>query len=119
MKRTLLRSRSQLKRRSPLRSRGKRGSLFPKRRDKEYTDWIKSLPCVLFALHECWLPTDPAHVFSTRGAGGYDRGEVVPLCRKAHDEQEGRTVAFMIKWGVNVRRIAKELQRWYEEEIEQ
>ena len=103
-------------RKTPLRNRG--GSMFPKRRDRTYTDWIKTLPCVLFTLHECWGPIDPAHVFKTRGAAAYDRGEVVPLCRKAHDEQEGRTVAFIIKWGVNVRRIAKELQRWYEEEIE-
>ena len=101
-------------RHTPLRNRG--GSMFPKRRDKAYTDWIKTLPCVLFALHECWGPIDPAHVFKTRAKGAYDRGETVPLCRKAHDEEQGRTIAFIIKWGVNVRRIAKELLVWYEEE---
>jgi hypothetical protein len=42
----------------------------------------------------------------------------VPLCRKAHDEEQGGTIAFIIKWGVNVRRIAKELLVWYEEEVE-
>ena len=92
--------------------------MFPHRRDRKYTDWIKTLPCVLFALHECWGPIDPAHVFKTRATGAYDRGEVVPLCRKAHREQEGRTVAFIIEWGVNVRRIAGELLEWYEKGIE-
>ena len=108
--------RSWLKRNTRLERKG--GSMFPKRRDKAYTDWIKTLPCLLFALHKCWGPIDPAHVFGTRATGAYDKGETVPLCRKAHSEQEGRTFAFVIKWGVNVRRIAKELQRWYEEEVE-
>ena len=112
---TLNAATKRIERRTPLRNRG--GSMFPKRRDKAYTDWIKTLPCLLFALHECWSPIDPAHVFKTRACGAYDRGEVVPLCRKAHREQEGRTVAFMMETGVNVRRIAKELQRWYEEEV--
>ena len=70
-----------------LRNRGKRGSSFPKRRDRKYTEWVKTLPCLLFLLHDCWGPIDPAHVFKTRAKGAYDRGEVVPLCRKAHDEE--------------------------------
>ena len=119
MKRTPLRSRSQLKRRTPLRNRG--GSSFPKRRDPAYTKWIKTLPCVLFGIlgHVCDGPIDPCHVFKTRACGAYDRGEVVPGCRFGmHRKQEGRTAAFMIETGVNVRRIAKELLVWYEEEIE-
>ena len=108
--------RSWIKRKTRLRNRG--GSMFPKRRDKAYTDWIKTLPCLLFALHDCWIPIDPAHVFGTRATGAYDRGEVVPLCRKAHREQEGHTADFMIQWGLNVRRIAKDLLTWYEGEIE-
>ncbi len=111
---TLPAATKRIQRKTPLRNRGR--SRFPKRRDKAYTEWIKTLPCVLFALHECWGPIDPAHVFKTRACGARDKGEVVPLCRKAHDEQEGRTVAFVIEWGVNLRRIAKELERLYEEE---
>ncbi len=61
-----------------LRNRG--GSMFPKRRDRKYTEWIKTLPCVLFAklAHVCQGPIDPCHVFKTRACGAYDRGEVVP-----------------------------------------
>ena len=106
--------RTPIARHTRLRNRG--GSMFPKRRDKAYTDWIKTLPCLLFGKHVCWSPIDPAHVFGTRAVGAYDRGEVVPLCRKAHQEQEGRTVEFMVETGINVRRIAKELLVWYEEE---
>ena len=103
---------------TPLRNRG--GSMFPRRRDRKYTEWVKAMPCVLFAKvgHRCSGPIDPAHVFKTRAVGAYDRGEVVPLCRTHHRQQEGRTAAFMIETGVNVRRIAKELLVWYEEEIE-
>jgi len=34
---------------------------------------------------------DPAHVRS-RGAGGQDEGNVIPLCRRHHDEQHRRGV---------------------------
>ena len=95
-------------------------SLFPHRRDRNYTEWIKTLPCMLFGTlgHECSGPIDPAHVFKTRGAGAYDKGEVVPLCRIHHQRQEGRTAAFIVETGVNIRRIAKDLQEWYEEKFE-
>ncbi len=102
-----------------LRNRG--GSMFPKRRDRKYTEWIKTLPCVLFAKpdHVCQGPIDPCHVFKTRACGAYDRGEVVPGCRFGmHRQQEGRTAEFMIETGVNVQRIAKGLLQWYGEEIE-
>ena len=33
-----------------------------------------------------WGPSDPAHVRS-RGAGGKDRGNVIPLCRVCHMQQ--------------------------------
>ncbi len=107
--------------RTPLRSRGKRGSMFPDRRDHPFTQWVKTLPCVLFGTpfgHECCDTIDPAHVFKTRACGAYDRGETVPLCRIHHRQQEGRTLAFIIETGVNVRRIARALPELYEEEIE-
>lgn len=109
-----------LKRKTPLRARGKRGSMFPARRDHPFTQWVKTLPCVLFGTlgHECWGPIDPAHVFKTRACGAYDRGETVPMCRAHHQRQEGRTAAFIVETGVNVRRIAKELPAWYKEDTE-
>ncbi len=104
-------------RKTRLRNRGR--SLFPKRRDHAYTEWVKTLPCVLFGTlgHECYGPTDPAHVFKTRAVGAYDRGETVPLCRAHHRQQEGRTAAFILETGVNVQRIAKELPRLYKQEV--
>lgn len=103
--------------RTALHRRG--GSMFPGWRDRPYTEWIKTLPCVLFGLlnHVCDGPIDPCHVFKTRACGAYDRGEVVPGCRFGmHRKQEGRTAAFIVETGVNVRRIAKELPQLYEEE---
>lgn len=99
--------------RKPIRRKGK--SRFEKRRDRAYTDWIKTLPCFV-ARAECWSIVDPAHVFKTRGGGEYDRGKVVPLCRRHHGEQEGRTDAFNAKYGVDLRAEARRLQRVYEGE---
>lgn len=43
----------------------------------------RTLPCCACGAAP---PSDPAHVRS-RGAGGKDRGNVVPLCRRCHDLQ--------------------------------
>ena len=121
MKRTSFPQRTKRLKRTAFRRHGKPGSMFPGRRDKPYTDWIKTLPCVLFGIlgHVCHGPIDPCHVFKTRACGAYDRGEVVPGCRFGmHRKQEGRTAAFIVETGVNVQRIAKDLQVWYEEEVE-
>ena len=121
MKRTSLPQRTKRLKRTAFRRHGKPGSMFPDRRDKPYTEWIKTLPCSLFGTpfgQECWDTIDPAHVFETRAVGAFDRGETVPLCRKHHQQQEGRTAAFIVETGVSVQRIAKDLQIWYEEEIE-
>ncbi len=107
-----------MERKTPLRARG--GSLFPKRRDRSYTEWIKTLPCVLFGKldHVCDGPIDPCHVFRTRACAAYDRGEVVPGCRFGmHRKQEGRTEAFIAETGVNVRLIARALPQLYDEEV--
>ena len=78
---------------------------FAKRRDPIYKAWIKTWPCFLWALRECDGPIDPAHVQS-RGAGGYDRKNLVPLCRKHHDEQEHGTGSFQIKYRVDLTTVA-------------
>ncbi len=92
--------------------------MFQKRRDRPYTEWIKTLPCVLFGTlgHECWGPIDPAHVFKTRAAGAFDRGETVPMCRAHHQRQEGRTAEFIVETGVNLQWIAKDLPSLYKGE---
>jgi hypothetical protein len=53
----------------------------------------------------CRGPIDPAHVVHARGMGGCNssKDEVVWLCRGHHDEQEGRTRAFELRYGVDLK----------------
>ena len=70
------------------------GHRFPRRRDPKYTAWIRTLDCVLNGEPGDWHDgTKPcagriecAHV-QTRGAGGYDRANCVPLCTRHHRQQ--------------------------------
>lgn len=87
----------------------RKGSRFPKQRDKAYTDWIRTLPCTV-AGKACWGPIDPAHVNKTRAQGAPDRGEVVPLCRFHHQWQEGQTRYFNHLHGVELAVIATQLE---------
>ncbi len=67
----------------------RKGSRFPHRRDPEYREWIRSLPCTVEAsawANRCDDVIECAHV-RTRGAGGDDRGNTVPLCRWHHRQQ--------------------------------
>ena len=64
------------------RIKAKGRSRFPKRRCPEYLAYIRTLPCVICGASG----VDPAHVRS-RGAGGDDVGNTVPLCRECHDSQ--------------------------------
>lgn len=97
----------------------KRGaSRFPDRRDEGLTAWIRTLPCTVAGFlggpDGCRGRIDPAHL-QTRGAGGYDRNNEVPLCRRHHDEQEGHTAEFEAKYGVNLREIAARLTQVYDQ----
>lgn len=47
-----------------------------------YKDWIKLQKCVACGS----FPVDPCHV-KTRGAGGKDEKNLIPLCRHCHIEQ--------------------------------
>lgn len=84
--------RTQLKRKTPLRK------VNPKRRAKRKAEQFaaqaelcRRLPCAACGRPG---PSDPAHVIS-RGAGGGDRGNVIPLCKSdprtgyvgCHEEQ--------------------------------
>ena len=79
-----------LKRRNkPIKRRGK--PRFKAGRDPVFLDWIRQQPCLIWATIgavRCtyYTPAEAAHVKS-RGAGGADRGNTVPLCRKHHLEQ--------------------------------
>lgn len=88
------------------------GSLFPKERDKPFTDWVCTEPCVgankLFTArvtlndwmrlsgqfrHVCWGDMTPMHVGKHRAQGVGDVGRVVPACEGLHrfyDTQRAR-----------------------------
>jgi hypothetical protein len=80
-----------MKRRTPLRKRNPRtkGQRFPHRRDAEYREWIRGLPCTV--LDGCSGEIQCAHVKS-RGAGGDDLGNAVPLWARHHGQQHS--------WGI-------------------
>lgn len=119
-----------LKRRKPL-ARGptrlkarKTPKAFHKRRDPAYQAWIRTQPCII-APHDpthiqmfgAWFAVDAAHVKS-RGAGGDDRGNLVPLCHFHHMEQHERGIkSFQARWGIDLAAEAARLYQQYQEEI--
>jgi hypothetical protein len=70
---------------------GKPRERFEGLRLEEYREHIRHLPCILAGApgHQCWHPehrSDACHVITkARGAG--DAGNLVPMCRRAHDDQ--------------------------------
>src|SRR6266704_76396 len=68
------------------------GHLFPKAVNVPYREWIRAFACLLRGLdpaHRCplgFLGSECAHVKS-RGAGGNDLGNCVPLCAFHHAQQ--------------------------------
>ena len=77
------------KARAAIRRKGK--PRFKGGKDPNFLKWIRTLPCAIVArdpkLNQyCQVPIQAAHIVS-RGAGGMDRGNVIPLCQAAHREQ--------------------------------
>lgn len=71
----------------PIKAKGKRR--FPKGEDRKFLAWIRTLPCHLSSGRDSVChryPTEAAHVRS-KGAGGHDKGNVIPLCALHHREQ--------------------------------
>jgi hypothetical protein len=111
-------------------NRKRKGSSFPKRRDPAYLDWIHTLPCAivgapkwetgaLYPRPTSWcypaIGVDAAHV-KTRATGGADRQNLVPLCRRHHEEQHRIGIpAFQKRWGINLAKIAAGLGLLYSE----
>jgi len=56
---------------------------------------------------------EAAHL-KTRGSGGYDVGNTVPLCPVHHDEQEGRTAEFEARYGLDLKAEAARLAAQWE-----
>lgn len=80
-----------------------------KRRKEAFGAQARLARLMLCAVPTCsQAPCDPAHVLS-RGAGGKDR-DVVPLCRKHHQEQHKLgIVTFQARHNANLRLVADEL----------
>jgi hypothetical protein len=69
------------------------GHRFPKGVDEAFREYVRGLPCLMRShapwwsdLWQCDGPVECAHV-KTRGAGGADAGNIVPLCRRHHAMQ--------------------------------
>jgi len=125
MKRTPLKRGQPLRRsgrlqRTQLKAKGKRtkksgGHLFPKLVDRRYRAWIRGFPCCLN--HIGFQSSDAAHVRS-RGAGGADRANLVPLCRSHHMEQHRiGTWSFQQRYGRDLAAEAKALDELYQREV--
>ena len=107
-----------LVRRTPV----KRQRATPRRKahpaNRELRKWVADRACCICCVWSspaatCAGTVDPHHV-RTRGAGGGEVANLVPLCRAHHDElhQMGRK-SFALKYGVNLVELAQEYTlRW-------
>jgi hypothetical protein len=115
-------SRKTLKRRTRVKrfNKKRQGHAFPKNVDESYRQWIRLLPCLLRGRTGCpvgdWGVIDAAHV-KTRGSGGKDRANLVPLCHYHHMEQHDLGIpSFERKYEVSLRTSARQLTEVYEAE---
>ena len=117
MKRTGIRRGTKRMKRTRLKSRGKRGSMYPHKRQPEFMGWMGSKPnpdncdgCKRWR----WLAV--AHIIP-RSQGGEDQGNAVRLCDgpgdTCHRKQEKRTDAFISESGRDLHEIAREYEHEY------
>lgn len=110
--------RSALKRKTPLRAKG--GSRFHGRALPDYREWIRRQPC---AVRGCTTSgvfslITVAHVKS-RGAGGGDRENIVPLCLLHHQYQHHIGIrSFERDYHIDLQAEAERLWREYQAEVE-
>ena len=100
----LKRATKPLKRNAPLKAKG--GRRFKKNADPAYLAWIRTQPCaawtmarlggplcpIRFQFRYCTGRVEAAHVKS-RGAGGGDFGNVLPICAGEHARQHNIGIA--------------------------
>lgn len=117
-----------LQRKARLKAR-KSGSLFPKRRDDtdgQYAAWIRTQSCIIRdreartetwpPVHRCLGATQACHVRS-RGAAGFDLGNLYPGCIIAHHQQHLIGIrSFQARWSISLADEAKKLYARYLEE---
>lgn len=109
MKRTPLTRKTRLKAKTKLKAR-RIAKRFAARRDPAYADWIRQMVCLVC----CGRPAEAAHVRS-RGAGGDDRGNLVPLCHQHHAEQHRIGIrSFADRYDINLVGTAANLGAVYQ-----
>lgn len=86
-----------------------------------YREWIRKYPCpvcirqgTLYSFIDPFYRTIDPHHIKTRGSGGDDPANIVPLCRRHHDELHRMgTPAFELAFDLNLRVYALLLwQTW-------
>lgn len=87
------------------------GHRFPKTVDEDFRAWVRTRPCCVTGL----LGVHAAHVKS-RGAGGADRENMVPLTPALHRELDHRLgrAEFEAKYKVNLATEAAVIWQTYE-----
>lgn len=114
--------RSRPLKRSPLKPRQTRinrthKSRFPKIRDQQFIAWIRNQPCALASRTQCdyWFTSSEADHVRTRGAGGQDHANLIPLCRKHHQIRHDVGVkSFAAGYGIDLKALALEYHQRYE-----
>ena len=122
--------RSKMKTRGP-RSKKSGGHLFPKGLNAAFRDWVRFKPCAIAGRRRaevdgyvgmswhpsfcyCWCGVEVAHVKS-RGAGGPDEANIVPLCQDAHEQQHRIGLkSFERRWNISLKAEAVKLWREYQ-----
>jgi hypothetical protein len=80
----------------------------------KYKKWLRTFGCIT-PRQSCSGPIDLHHVKS-RGAGGKDKANLVPLCHAHHMEGHTRGwVTFQNRYEVDLQRIAVNIWSAYEE----
>src|SRR5258706_382737 len=104
-------------------NRKRGGHAFPWNVDEAYRDWIRGRQCLIAGRAPRWVSlhnrcegvTQVAHVKS-RGAGGKDHANVVPLCAGHHHEQHAiGKLSFEARYTLSLREEAAMLWKLYQE----
>jgi hypothetical protein len=102
--------------RKPLRAR-RVPKAFAKHRVPTFHKWVATFECLLIAKHICGGRVEACHVRS-RGAGGDDVGNEIPLCKLAHQQWHlwGR-LTWQKRYDVDAQVAAALLGRKYLKEV--
>lgn len=113
MKRSKPIRRSPLKRGTkPIKRKGK--PRFKAGRNEAFRGWVRRHPCAIDVDFLCMVSASECAHVRTRGSGGQDLGNCVPLCSKHHAEQHRIGIkSFEAKYGVNLVAIASSLAAQY------